>query len=126
MDQQQIEGVCGHNMHAVSPGEAFRRDLIAGTAGGVCGIVVGQPFDTIKVRLQTQGVTGSKSVPSKHSTGYSVRRPYSGVMDCAKSMLRREGPASFFKGLMAPVCANAPINAIVFVVHGGVTRQIQR
>lgn len=34
MDQQQIEGVCGHNMHAVSPGEALRRDLIAGTAWG--------------------------------------------------------------------------------------------
>jgi len=31
------------------------KDVVAGTAGGVAICAVGHPFDTIKVRLQTQG-----------------------------------------------------------------------
>lgn len=38
--------------------ETFK-DLSAGTIGGCAGIVVGQPLDTIKVRLQSQGTSAS-------------------------------------------------------------------
>jgi len=79
------------------------KDLIAGTIGGAGGIVVGHPIDTVKVRLQ-------------------VDRSYGGVMDCVTKTLRNEGPTSFYKGVVAPVLGAAPINAVVFVVYGGVIR----
>lgn len=31
---------------------------IAGWIGGAIGIIVGHPLDTVKIRLQTQGVSG--------------------------------------------------------------------
>jgi len=79
------------------------KDLIAGTVGGACGIVVGHPIDTVKVRLQ-------------------VDRNYKGITDCVIKTWRIEGPASFFKGVVAPVLGAAPINAVVFVTYGGVMR----
>lgn len=50
------------------------RSLVAGGAGGVCAVVVGHPFDLVKVRLQTAqpGV-------------------YSGAMDVVKRTVAREG-----------------------------------
>jgi len=79
------------------------KDLIAGTVGGVAGIVVGHPIDTVKVRLQ-------------------VDTSYKGVLDCVAKTWRLEGPTSFYKGVVAPVLCAAPINAIIFVTYGGVMR----
>lgn len=83
------------------------RDLIAGTFGGICGIVAGHPFDTIKVRMQT-----------KHSTASL------GVFGTIKKTLRVEGPLGFFKGLPAPIATAAPINAVVFYIYGRAERSV--
>lgn len=48
------------------------KDLTAGTIGGCAGIVVGQPFDTIKVRLQAS-------------------QRYSGPVDCLRRTVSSEG-----------------------------------
>lgn len=79
------------------------KDLIAGTVGGVAGIIVGHPIDTVKVRLQ-------------------VDTSYNGVFDCVAKTWRFEGPSSFYKGVVAPVICAAPINAVIFVTYGGVMR----
>ena len=84
-------------------------DLIAGTTGGICGIVVGQPADTVKVRMQTQAANITK-----------------GPLQVASSLMRREGISGFFRGMAAPVATNAPINATVFVVYGGILRFIEQ
>ena len=52
------------------------RSLAAGAAGGVCAVVVGHPFDLVKVRLQT----AEKGV-------------YSGAMDVVRKTVAREGLA---------------------------------
>jgi len=52
------------------------RSLVAGGAGGVCAVVVGHPFDLIKVRMQT----AEKGV-------------YSGAMDVVRKTIAREGLA---------------------------------
>jgi hypothetical protein len=85
----------------------FVKDLVAGTTGGVCGIVVGQPADTVKVRVQT--------ALNKTKTALQV----------VTQLLRREGVAGFFRGMAAPVATNAPINAAVFVTYGGILRSIE-
>lgn len=80
------------------------KDLNAGTIGGVAGIVAGHPLDTVKVRLQTGGAAAS------------------GVLGCVRQIVAREGAAGLYKGLLSPVLSNAPINAVVFGVQGGVAR----
>lgn len=52
------------------------RSFAAGGVGGVCAVVVGHPFDLVKVRLQT----AEKGV-------------YSGAMDVVKKTIAREGLA---------------------------------
>jgi solute carrier family 25 carnitine/acylcarnitine transporter 20/29 len=51
------------------------RDFVAGGVGGICAVVVGHPFDLVKVRLQT----AEKGV-------------YTGAMDVVKKTIAREGP----------------------------------
>jgi solute carrier family 25 carnitine/acylcarnitine transporter 20/29 len=51
------------------------RDFVAGGVGGVCAVVVGHPFDLVKVRLQT----AEKGV-------------YTGAMDVVRKTIAREGP----------------------------------
>jgi solute carrier family 25 (mitochondrial carnitine/acylcarnitine transporter), member 20/29 len=50
------------------------RSLVAGGVGGVCAVVVGHPFDLVKVRLQT-----------------AERGVYSGAMDVVRKTIAREG-----------------------------------
>lgn len=50
------------------------RSLVAGGVGGICAVVVGHPFDLVKVRLQT----ADKGV-------------YSGAMDVVRKTIAREG-----------------------------------
>ena len=60
------------------------KNTISGTAGGVAICLVGHPFDTLKIRLQTQ----------------SVHKPvYSGLSDCFVKTLRWEGIGGLYKGV---------------------------
>ena len=51
------------------------RSFAAGGVGGICAVIVGHPFDLVKVRLQT----AEKGV-------------YSGAIDVVKKTIAREGP----------------------------------
>ncbi|KAI5291895.1 carnitine transporter [Ascosphaera aggregata] len=51
------------------------KSFIAGGVGGVCAVVVGHPFDLVKVRLQT-----------------AERGVYNGAMDVVRKTIAREGP----------------------------------
>lgn len=52
------------------------RSLVAGGAGGICAVVVGHPFDLVKVRLQT-----------------AERGVYTGAFDVVRKTVAREGLA---------------------------------
>lgn len=52
------------------------RSFVAGGAGGICAVVVGHPFDLVKVRLQT----ADKGV-------------YNGAIDVVRRTVAREGLA---------------------------------
>lgn len=54
------------------------KDLIAGAAGGVTQVMVGQPFDIVKVRMQTQTQATN-------------------ALDVASRIWREEGPLAFYK-----------------------------
>lgn len=69
------------------------RALVAGGVGGVCAVVVGHPFDLVKVRLQT----AEKGV-------------YSGAMDVVRKTIAREGLArGLYAGVSAPLVGVTPM-----------------
>ena len=75
--------------------ETFK-DLFSGAVGGIAQVLIGQPFDIIKVRLQTTS-------------------DYKGAADCATQILKKEGPSAFYKGTLTPLIG---IGACVSVQFG--------
>jgi len=89
------------------------KNFISGGFGGTCGVVCGQPLDTIKVRLQTM---------RKQVRG---RRPeFTGTFDCLRKTVRNEGFRSLYKGMGAPVAVRAPIFATLFSSFGFAKSQV--
>eukprot|EP00879_Flechtneria_rotunda_P013470 GHRR01014064.1.p1 GENE.GHRR01014064.1~~GHRR01014064.1.p1 ORF type:complete len:435 (+),score=113.80 GHRR01014064.1:526-1830(+) len=86
-------------------GWPLMQDLTAGTVAGVAQLFIGHPFDTIKVKLQSQS-----------STGGTVQ--YSGPLDAAKQTLMREGIKGIYKGMGAPLATVALFNAVLFASRG--------
>ncbi|KAL1332239.1 hypothetical protein HN51_061088 [Arachis hypogaea] len=83
------------------------KDLTAGTVGGAAQLICGHPFDTIKVKLQSQPTP----VP-----GQSPK--YSGAIDAVKKTVAAEGPRGLYKGMGAPLATVAAFNAVLFTVRG--------
>uniref|UniRef100_A0A5S6R263 Zinc finger CCCH-type with G patch domain-containing protein n=2 Tax=Trichuris muris TaxID=70415 RepID=A0A5S6R263_TRIMR len=84
----------------VVPSEHMRTDplknFVAGGVGGVCCVVTGHPFDTVKVRLQT----------GHHSLS---------TFQCFKQTVGNEGFLALYKGMGAPVAGVAPLFALYFL-----------
>ncbi|QPH10285.1 hypothetical protein C2857_001525 [Epichloe festucae Fl1] len=72
------------------------KDLFSGAMGGIAQVVIGQPFDIIKVRLQTT-------------------TQYSGALQAAASIYRTEGALAFYKGTLTPLLG---IGACVSIQFG--------
>lgn len=74
---------------------------------GCAGLVVGHPFDTIKVHMQTQDYKNPK---------------YRNTLHCMKSIAAKESLRGFYRGMSSPMAGVSAINAIVFGVYGNVQR----
>ncbi|EOA13775.1 hypothetical protein CARUB_v10026869mg [Capsella rubella] len=83
------------------------KDLASGTVGGAAQIIVGHPFDTIKVKLQSQPTPAPGQTPR-----------YSGAIDAVKQTVAAEGPKGLYKGMGAPLATVAALNAVLFTVRG--------
>ncbi|XP_034143844.1 solute carrier family 25 member 47-A isoform X3 [Esox lucius] len=70
-------------------------DFAAGSIGGACGVAVGYPLDTIKVRIQTQ-------------------KQFTGIWQCFMTTLSKEGVHGFFKGMFLPVTTVSMTSSVVF------------
>ncbi|CAF0875466.1 unnamed protein product [Rotaria sp. Silwood1] len=77
-------------------------DFGFGFVAGVTGTIAGYPFDTVKVRLQTQTLS---------------HRLYSGSLDCFIKIAKQESVLGFYKGMSSPMFGVALINGIVFSVQ---------
>ncbi|CCL99655.1 uncharacterized protein FIBRA_01675 [Fibroporia radiculosa] len=89
-------------------------DLTAGTAGGIAQVLVGQPFDIVKVRMQT-----------------APKGTYSGMLHCAGGILKNEGPLAFYKGTLTPllgigVCVSIQFGALESSKRFFAKRNIER
>lgn len=83
------------------------KDLTAGTVGGAAQLICGHPFDTIKVKLQSQPAPLPGQAPK-----------FAGAMDAVKQTLAAEGPRGLYKGMGAPLATVAAFNAVLFTVRG--------
>jgi len=73
------------------------KSFISGGFGGIACVLVGMPFDTIKVRLQTS-------------------TQYKGALDCFKQTVAKEGIRGLYKGMLSPLIGITPVFAISFWV----------
>jgi solute carrier family 25 (mitochondrial carnitine/acylcarnitine transporter), member 20/29 len=75
---------------------------------GCAGLLVGHPFDTVKVHLQTQ----------------DYKNPlYRGTYDCLKKIIQKESVRGLYRGISSPLASISVLNAIVFGVYGNVQRK---
>ncbi|KAH6891075.1 mitochondrial carrier domain-containing protein [Thelonectria olida] len=77
-------------------GVQVAKDLFSGAVGGIAQVLLGQPFDIVKVRLQTSS-------------------QYSSALNAAASIYRNEGALAFYKGTLTPLVG---IGACVSVQFG--------
>ncbi|POS74284.1 mitochondrial carnitine carrier [Diaporthe helianthi] len=83
---------------AASAGLAQLRSFAAGGFGGLCAVVVGHPFDLVKVRLQT----AEKGV-------------YSSAVDVVRKSVARDGlRRGLYAGVSAPLVGVTPMFAVSF------------
>ena len=68
------------------------RDFAAGGVGGVCAVLVGHPFDLVKVNLQT-----------------AEKGAYNGAMDVVRKIIARSGPSGLYAGVTAPLYGVTPM-----------------
>lgn len=77
-------------------------DIFAGTIAGINVTLVGHPFDTLKVRLQTQ----------------PAEKPiYDGLIDCFKKTLKWEGFGGLYKGVASPLAGQMLFRANLFLAY---------
>ncbi|KAI9790151.1 MAG: hypothetical protein M1816_005351 [Peltula sp. TS41687] len=76
------------------------KDIAFGSIAGLVGKVVEYPFDTVKVRLQSQ------------PDGQPLR--YQGPLDCFKRSLQQDGLRGFYRGLSAPMVGAAAETSSLF------------
>ena len=75
--------------------------------GGIAVTYVGQPLDTVKVKMQT--------FPSM----------YKGMIDCFVSTLKTDGiTRGLYAGTVPAVVANVAENSVLFVAYGGCQKAI--
>ena len=82
-------------------------DIFAGTCAGINVTIVGHPFDTLKVRLQTQPT--DKPV-------------YSGLVDCFKKTIKWEGISGLYKGVQSPLVGQIFFRSNMFLAFGEAKR----
>uniref|UniRef100_A0A6B2LC97 Uncharacterized protein n=1 Tax=Arcella intermedia TaxID=1963864 RepID=A0A6B2LC97_9EUKA len=85
----------------------FSRYVIAGAVAGIAEILCMYPLDMVKTRLQLQR-TAADNV-----------RVYNGVVDCFRKIIQQEGFLQLYRGIVAPICAEAPKRAVKFSTNEG-------
>src|SRR5690349_15141949 len=73
-------------------------EFIAGSLGGMLGIAVGHPADTIRVRMQTQTNATAK---------------YNNFLQSVKTIIQKEKFSGLFKGLLSPLLGEMGILTII-------------
>ncbi|EEC05769.1 carnitine-acylcarnitine carrier protein, putative [Ixodes scapularis] len=83
-------------------------DLAAGTAGGAATVAVGQPLDTVKVKMQ------------------SFPELYPGSVGCFSKTFAQDGVRGLYAGTLPALVANVAENSVLFCAYGLCQKLVQR
>ncbi|NP_001279827.1 mitochondrial ornithine transporter 1 isoform X1 [Callorhinchus milii] len=83
-------------------------DLTAGAAGGTACVYTGQPFDTVKVKMQT------------------FPNLYKNVVDCVLKTYKESGVGGFYRGTTPALMAHISENAVLFLSYGFCQRIVRK
>nr|CAD7572709.1 unnamed protein product [Timema californicum] len=84
-------------------------DFIAGSLGGTALVYVGQPLDTVKVKMQ------------------AFPQLYGGMVNCFMQTLRKEGIVQgLYAGTLPAVAANVAENSVLFASYGVCQKSIMK
>lgn len=89
------------------PAPSALSHFIAGNVGGVIGLTLCYPLDTVKVRQQTRPAG-----------------TYKGIGDCLTTMTRQEGVRSLYRGLLSPVIGYGLIKSTAFGSYNAAKNQL--
>ncbi|XP_061194244.1 solute carrier family 25 member 45-like [Saccostrea echinata] len=103
------ESVVTEPRDAPTINEHVLHDYIAGAIGGMAGIIVGHPFDTTKVQLQTQ----------LHD------KRYSGTISAALNINKTGWVHGFFRGMSTPLLSYGVVNSVYFGVYGNTLKFLE-
>jgi len=87
----------GNNEAEIKSRASGVKSFISGGFGGICCVLVGHPFDTLKVKLQT-----------------APPGTYTGIADAVKKTLAKDGPLGFYRGMASPLVGVTPMFAVSF------------
>lgn len=80
-------------------------DFVAGWVGGISILLVGHPFETVKVRLQ--------------GSTFDYRKvTYRNSVDCSLRILHNDGIRGFYRGIAAPMLSVGVASGAMFFVYG--------
>ncbi|KAL9239026.1 hypothetical protein vseg_013384 [Gypsophila vaccaria] len=89
------------------------KKILAGLTTGAVGIIIANPTDLVKVRLQSEG----KLAPG-------VPRRYTGALNAYSTIFKQEGLAALWTGLGPNIARNAIINAAELASYDQVKQSI--
>jgi solute carrier family 25 carnitine/acylcarnitine transporter 20/29 len=84
------------------------RGFIAGYCSGIALVMVGHPFDTVIVRMSSEGLNGR----------------FKSSLDCLKSTVSEEGALAVYKGVIPPLLMTGGVNAILFGMQTSIVNNI--
>ncbi|KAJ6749221.1 ADPATP CARRIER PROTEIN 1-RELATED-RELATED [Salix purpurea] len=99
----------GEEMGAKSKSERFSAEFVMGGAAAIVSKSAAAPIERVKLLLQNQGEMIKRG---------QLKRPYMGVRDCFKRVLREEGLFSFWRGNQANIIRYFPTQAFNFAFKG--------
>nr|DAD22831.1 TPA_asm: hypothetical protein HUJ06_024294 [Nelumbo nucifera] len=88
------------------------KDYVAGMAAGVATVIIGHPFDTVKVKLQ------------KHNTeAHGVK--YRSALHCTTRILKNEGVRGLYRGATSSFIGVAVESSILFGIYSQTKKSLQ-
>ena len=97
--EQDLTKDGGSRLFKLNP---FTIEFLAGWFGGVGNVLAAQPFDIVKIRMQTQ------------NTGEIQKKLYRNPFDCVRRIVKEEGFFTLYKGSLSPLIAIGTIVAVEF------------
>ena len=96
---------------SLRPVESF----VGGVGAGLVSVLLTQPFDVVKTRLQSVVKTRVQDADPNCFPTVETRVRYGSTIDCFRLILREEGAATLYTGTLARCARVVPGSGLIFM-----------